>query len=255
MWNQNLKSGHTGGRRPRGGGQPGTLRSLQKQKRRRADVAGGVGRILEMIRYFVSRYRRSPSSPFVDSTVSPIFLPTAPLMNPRTECGCQPVDFMISAKVAPFGRRIISSTLAVLLSARGVPAFFAGAGLATFFPALAAFFGAAPLVLPDLAAFWLLGAPFLGLAPFFGEAFSGATCAPCAATVAALSALAVVSVLFMFVFVPFLRAFRAHTIHHSGALERQVNSPGGRNKNGRRRFGRPASPSDRLAVGRVLGGA
>src|SRR2546426_9293284 len=32
---------------------------------------------------------RSPSSPLIDSTVSPIFFPSAPEMNPRTLCFCQ----------------------------------------------------------------------------------------------------------------------------------------------------------------------
>ena len=43
---------------------------------------------------------------------------------------------------------------------------------------------AAALVLPPLALFWPLGAPFFELASFFEEAFSGATCAPCSATAA-----------------------------------------------------------------------
>jgi hypothetical protein len=73
-----------------------------------------------------------------------------------------------------------------LLSARGALASLAWAGLA-FFPALPSFFGEA-LALP-LAAFWPLGAPFFVLAPFFEEAFSGATCAPSSATVAAFSAI------------------------------------------------------------------
>jgi hypothetical protein len=40
------------------------------------------------------------------------------------------------------------------------------------------------LGLPPLALFWLLGAPFFVLAPFFEEAFSGATVALCSATAA-----------------------------------------------------------------------
>ena len=46
---------------------------------------------------------RSPSSPLVDITVSPIFLPTVPDRNPRTECGCQPVAFINSVLVTPPG--------------------------------------------------------------------------------------------------------------------------------------------------------
>jgi hypothetical protein len=40
---------------------------------------------------------------------------------------------------------------------------------------------------PALGAFLPLGAPFFWVAPFFEEAFSGATCAPCSATAAAFS--------------------------------------------------------------------
>ena len=47
------------------------------------------------------------------------------------------------------------------------------------------------LAFPPLAAFWPLGAPFFGLAPFFEEAFSGATCARCSPTVAAFSVIVV----------------------------------------------------------------
>src|SRR5579871_169743 len=98
---------------------------------------------------------------------------------PRTLWACQSVAFMISASVAPFARPIISRIFAPLLSARGVLAFFAVVGLLAF---LAAFFGAAAL-----ADFLALGASFFWLAPFFEEAFSGATWAPCSATVAAFS--------------------------------------------------------------------
>src|SRR6202795_1425340 len=99
------------------------------------------------------------------------------------ECFCQSVAFTISARVAPLGRAISSRIFAPLLSARGALASLAWAGLAAFFPAVAPFFGEA-LALP-LALFWPLGAPFFWLAPFFEEAFSGATCAPCSATTAA----------------------------------------------------------------------
>jgi hypothetical protein len=74
-------------------------------------------------------------------------------MKPRTLWACQPAVFMISARVAPLARPIISRIFAPLLSARGVLAF-ARAGLAAFLPALASFFGAAALALPPLAAFW-----------------------------------------------------------------------------------------------------
>jgi hypothetical protein len=57
------------------------------------------------------------------------------------------------------GRPISSRIFAPLLSARGVPASLAGAGLPAFLPAFASFFGAR-LALPPLAVFWPLGAPF-----------------------------------------------------------------------------------------------
>ena len=93
---------------------------------------------------------------------------------------------MISAKVAPLGRPIIFRIFVPLVSARGVPASFARAGLEAFLRPLASFFGLAALVLPFLAVFWPSRAPFFWLAPFFEEAFSGATCAPGSAAVAAV---------------------------------------------------------------------
>src|SRR5450759_2657715 len=105
-------------------------------------------------------------------------------MKTRTLCACQPVAFMISARVAPLARPIMSMIFAPLLSARGALASFVRADLATFLPALASSFGAAALVLATLAAVWPLVAPFFWLAPFFEGAFSGATCAPCSATAA-----------------------------------------------------------------------
>jgi hypothetical protein len=79
---------------------------------------------------------------------------------------------MISAKEAPLARPIIARIFAPFLSARGILASFAIAGLAAFLPALASFFGAAALVLQPLAAVWPSLAPFFLLAAFFGEAFS-----------------------------------------------------------------------------------
>src|SRR5713226_1223474 len=99
-------------------------------------------------------------------------------MKPRTLWACQSVAFMISARVAPLARPIISRIFAPLLSARGAVALLAGAA---FLPAFAAFLGAAAL-----AVFRPLGAPFFRVAPFFGEVFSGATCAPRSETVAAV---------------------------------------------------------------------
>src|SRR5258708_3612479 len=126
---------------------------------------------------------RSPASVLVDSILRPCFL-AAVERKPRIECFCQSVAFIISARVAPLGRPIRARIFAPLLSARGVLASLACAGLA-FLPTLA-FFGVAFVLLP-LAAFWPLGAPFFWVALFFEEAFSGATCAPCSATVAAFS--------------------------------------------------------------------
>src|ERR1700688_2842540 len=61
---------------------------------------------------------RSPSSPLVDVTVNPIFLPTVPDRKPRTECGSHPVALISSFEVAPPGRFNRSSSLAVLLPSR-----------------------------------------------------------------------------------------------------------------------------------------
>jgi hypothetical protein len=63
------------------------------------------------------RYTRSPSV-FSDSSFSASFLRTTPEKNPRTECGCQPVDVMIVAIVAPLGRRSSTSTRACFELAR-----------------------------------------------------------------------------------------------------------------------------------------
>src|SRR5262245_21436866 len=80
------------------------------------------------------RYRRSPSA-FSDSSVSLSFLRTTPAKNPRTECCCDPVAFMIAAMVAPLGWLSRASTAACLELARVVgtrPGFLAAA----FFAAL-----------------------------------------------------------------------------------------------------------------------
>src|SRR5450631_716277 len=146
------------------------------RSRRRDEEAGGRS-------YLPTRYVRSPASFLADSILTPCFL-AAVERKPRTLCACQSVAFMISASVAPLARPIISRIFAPLLSARGVLASLALAGLAALFPALAPFGEAVALPFP---AFWPLGAPFFWLAPFFEEAFFGATCAPCSATVAAFS--------------------------------------------------------------------
>src|SRR5262249_31304280 len=49
-----------------------------------------------------TRYMRSPSA-FSDVSVKPSFLRTTPAKNPRTECCCHPVAFMMAAIVVPLG--------------------------------------------------------------------------------------------------------------------------------------------------------
>src|SRR6266853_937520 len=160
---------------------------------------------------------RSPASLLADSILIRCFL-AAVEMKPRTLWACQSVAFMISARVAPLARPIISRIFAPLLSARGALALLAGAvDLAAFLPAFAAFFGEAALALARLAVFWPLGAPFFRMAAFFERVFSGATCAPPSATVAAV----LVSSVFMLVLFPLLRLLLRITIHRSGAWERQ----------------------------------
>src|ERR1700733_4439927 len=110
---------------------------------------------------------------------------------PRTLWACRATAFMISAKVAPFARPIISSILVPLVSARGEVAL--RSGLVAFLLALAVFFG-----LPALAALWPL-------------------CAPCSATVADFS----VASTFVIIGFPFLRFFLRMTIHHSVPPETQ----------------------------------
>src|SRR5262245_34442213 len=63
------------------------------------------------------RYTRSPSV-FSDSSLSASFLRTTAAKNPRTVCGCQPVEVMIAAIVAPLGRRSSPSTRACFEFAR-----------------------------------------------------------------------------------------------------------------------------------------
>src|SRR5688500_1662792 len=113
---------------------------------------------------------------------------------------------MISARVAPFGRLIISIILAPFPSARGALLFFAVTGLVAFFAALPSFFGAAAFALRPLAAGCAVCAPFFLGAPFFDLPLVGATCAASAATAAGFSE---VSMFVMFVS-PFLRLFGAH---------------------------------------------
>src|SRR5713101_1962369 len=117
----------------------------------------------------LTEYLRSPSSPLADVTASPIFLPTVPDRNPRTECGCQPVTFISSLLVTPPGRFRSSSTVAVLLPSRAAPGFF---GPLAFVARLGAFF-AGLAFLGDLAlagATWRAGFATLGFLVAFGLA-------------------------------------------------------------------------------------
>src|SRR5262249_18364957 len=63
------------------------------------------------------RYTRSPSV-FSDSSLSASFLRTTAAKNPRTVCGCQPVQVMIAAMVTPLGRHSSPSTRACFEFAR-----------------------------------------------------------------------------------------------------------------------------------------
>ena len=76
-------------------------------------------------------------------------------MKPLTLWACQSVAFMISARVAPLARAIMSRIFAPLLSARGAVALRSG-GLAAFFAALAAF-----LAFGTLGGFLALGRALL----------------------------------------------------------------------------------------------
>src|SRR5436190_10508732 len=71
---------------------------------------------------------RSPSD-LSDSSLRPSFLRTTPAKNPRTECCCQPVAFMMAAMVVPPDRlsRPITSTCLELARDLGWRALLASA--------------------------------------------------------------------------------------------------------------------------------
>ena len=148
-------------------------------------------------------------------------------MNPRTVHDFHPCFSAISANVAPFFRWSMAITWAFLLPSRGpalssVLAAFLGLGAflaAVVFLAVAV---AVALGLLPLALFWPLGAPFFGLAPFFEEAFSGATCAPCSATAAVFGGFCVLGGHFRSI--SFCGNHRVHHIDHSEVLGKQGNS-------------------------------
>src|SRR5579871_6639580 len=73
-------------------------------------------------------YLRTPASPLVDVTVSPIFFRMVPDRKPRTECACQALAVISSPDVAPAGLRSSSRMMVVLLPSRELMAFGAGLG-------------------------------------------------------------------------------------------------------------------------------
>ena len=134
---------------------------------------------------------RPPLSLLVDATAKPIFFPTVPDRKPRTECGCQPVAFMISAKVAPFSRRSRLMTSAVLLPPRAVARASPVGGAFFDFPcpgptlAVSAFLGdvgvflAAVAFFPDLplaGATWARGFAVRALLLAFGSGLEFEVC-------------------------------------------------------------------------------
>src|SRR5262249_2133520 len=60
---------------------------------------------------------RSPSA-FSDVSVRPSFLRTTPAKNPRTECCCHPVAFMIASIVVPLGCLSSPRTVSCLVPPR-----------------------------------------------------------------------------------------------------------------------------------------
>ena len=86
--------------------------SIKEIVRRTGYSRGLVRNVLRGRRSDVFRARESSLEP------SHSFLRTTPAKNPRTECDCQPVNSMMVAIVAPFGRRSSPSTRACLEFAR-----------------------------------------------------------------------------------------------------------------------------------------
>ena len=128
-------------------------------------------------------YARSPSALLDDSIFSPALLPIM-LTKPRTVCGCQPVAFMISARVAPFARFMSAITSAFLLARSAL-------GL-----------------LPGLAAVGFFALALAGLRLLFG----------CSVAVCGVAPLSMVSLL-----IDFLHDRAAIvTIHHSGREKKQA---------------------------------
>src|SRR5258708_30096974 len=65
---------------------------------------------------------RRPST-FSEARLRSSFFLTTPAKNPRTECCCQSVAFMIATIVVPLGRRNIASTASCLEEDDGAAAF------------------------------------------------------------------------------------------------------------------------------------
>src|SRR5215831_9079432 len=95
-------------------------------ERQKAATLAGSGFVEHQLirRYIWILYTRSSASFFVDSMLIPRFFPAVE-RNPRTLWACQSVAFMISPRVAPFGRPISSRIFAPLLLARGALASLA----------------------------------------------------------------------------------------------------------------------------------
>src|SRR5450755_2515724 len=107
--------GESGARGPASSGQGiiPTPDRIPNDKARRGECRTGG----ERSEIYLMRYVRTPPSGLNDSTVCPAFF-IAPAMNPRTVCFCHPIVCIISASVAPFLRRSMATTWAVLLPGR-----------------------------------------------------------------------------------------------------------------------------------------
>lgn len=69
-----------------------------------------------------------PMSEGSDVSSRSSFLRTTPAKKPRTECGCQPVAFVMDAIVAPLGARSMARTAACLLPVRSIFGALCGEG-------------------------------------------------------------------------------------------------------------------------------
>ena len=139
--------------------------------------------------------------------VNPIFLPIVPDRNPRTECGCQPVTFISSSAVAPPGRLSRSRHLVGLAAFAGAVAFFAPLGA---FLAGVAFLADLAFFFATLARRGATRGLFGGFRLALGGRSRGGRRFFCNRNhVFSLGG-----------------DYRDHDIHHSGGLEKQVDSAG-----------------------------